>query len=101
MFGCKDDALGICRAVIDSRAVEPGDLFVAYRGEKTDGHRFIQSALDKGAVCALAEYIPEDVAGPVLIVEDVQTALEKICTVYRETLNIKPRATIIIRSAYP
>ena len=88
LFGCKDDALGICRAVIDSRAVEPGDLFVAYRGEKTDGHRFIQSALDKGAVCALAEYIPEDVAGPVLIVEDVQTALEKICTVYRETLNI-------------
>ena len=29
----------IGRAVIDSRAVEPGDLFVAYRGEKTDGHR--------------------------------------------------------------
>ena len=61
LVGCKDDTLGIRRAVIDSRAVEPGDLFVAYRGEKTDGHRFIQSALDKGAVCALVEYIPDGV----------------------------------------
>ncbi len=28
------------RVVIDSRKVEPGDLFVAYRGEKTDGHAY-------------------------------------------------------------
>ena len=88
LVGCKDDTLGIRRAVIDSRAVEPGDLFVAYRGEKTDGHCFIQSALDKGAVCALAEYIPDGVEGPVLLVNDVQKALEKICATYRETLNI-------------
>lgn len=88
LLGCLDDSLGISRAVIDSRAVEPGDLFVAYQGEKTDGHRYIQSALEKGAVCALAEYLPEGVTGPVLLVEDVQTALERICTVYRETLSI-------------
>lgn len=88
LVGCIDDTLGIRRAMIDSRAVEPGDLFVAYRGEKTDGHRFIQSALQKGAVCALAEYIPDGVEGPVLLVNDVQTALEKICTAYRETLHI-------------
>lgn len=88
LVGCPDEGLGISRAVIDSRAIEPGDLFVAYRGEKTDGHRYIQSALDKGAVCALAEYKPDNVTGPVLLVENVQTALEKICAAYRKTLSI-------------
>ena len=85
---CKDASLGISRAVIDSRAVEPGDLFVAYRGEKTDGHRYIESALEKGAVCALAEYLPEGVEGPVLLTDNVQKALEAICTAYRESLQI-------------
>ena len=70
--------------MIDSRAVEAGDLFVAFRGERTDGHRYIQTALDKGAVCALAEYLPDGVEGPVLLVPDVQRALEQICTAYRE-----------------
>ena len=86
LLGCPNPALGIGRAVIDSRAVESGDLFVAFRGEKTDGHRYIQMALDKGAVCALAEYVPDGVEGPVIVVENVQTALEKIAAAYRETL---------------
>ena len=88
LVGCHDPSLGIGRAVIDSRAAERGDLFVAFRGEKTDGHRYIQTAMDKGAVCALAEYIPDGVDGPVILVENVQTALEKIAAAYRATLNI-------------
>ena len=88
LIGCPDEEQGIARAVIDSRTVEAGDLFVAYRGEKTDGHRFIQSALNKGAVCALAEYLPEGVQGPILLVENVQRALESICAVYRDTLQL-------------
>ena len=88
LVNCADDSLGIARTVIDSRAVEPGDLFVAFRGEKTDGHRFINSALEKGAVCALAETIPDGTEGPVLLVEDVQKALERICAAYRDTLDI-------------
>lgn len=88
LVNCADAEQAIGRAVIDSRNVQPGDLFVAFRGEKTDGHRFIQSALDKGAVCALAEYLPEDVSGPVLLTDNVQNALEKICSTYRQTLNI-------------
>lgn len=85
---CTNPEQGIGRAVIDSRNVQPGDLFVAYRGEKTDGHRYIRTAHEKGAVCALAEYLPEDAEGPVLLVPDVQRALEQICTAYRETLTI-------------
>ena len=39
----------IGRAIIDSRQVQPGDMFVAYRGENVDGHRFIAKALEAGA----------------------------------------------------
>lgn len=88
LLNCADPGRGIARAVIDSRAVEPGDLFVAYRGENTDGHRYIQSALDRGAVCALAEYLPEGTEGAVLLTDNVQTALEKIAAAYRRTLHI-------------
>ncbi len=88
LIGCDDPAAAIGRAVIDSRAVEPGDLFVAYRGERTDGHRFIAAALDKGAVCALCETVPEGVKGPALLVGDVQRALEDITAAYRQTLKI-------------
>lgn len=34
----------------DSRKVVPGSLFVAYQGVGTDGHKYIQQAIDKGAV---------------------------------------------------
>ena len=85
---CPDPGRTIGRAVVDSRTIREGDLFVAYRGERTDGHRYIQAALEKGAVCALAEYLPEEVTGPVLLVPDVQQALEKICAAYRDTLTI-------------
>ena len=78
----------IGRAIIDSRQVQPGDMFVAYRGENVDGHRFIAKALEAGAACCLAEYLPEDVSGPVILADDVQAALEKICAEYRRELSI-------------
>ena len=74
--------------VIDSRAVKPGNLFVAYRGEKTDGHLYIASALRSGAACALAEYVPEGVAGPVIVCEDVQAAIEKLTAAFREKISV-------------
>ena len=64
LVGAERPDAPIGRAVIDSRAVQPGDLFVAYRGEKTDGHRYIPTAWEKGAVCALAEYLPEGAEEP-------------------------------------
>lgn len=78
----------IGRAIIDSRQVQPGDMFVAYRGENVDGHRFIAKALEAGAACCLAEYLPEGVSGPVILADDVQAALEKICAEYRRGLSI-------------
>ena len=72
----------------DSRAAGPGSLFVAYRGEKTDGHLYINSALQNGAACALGEYIPEGVAGPVIVCDDVQAAIEKLMVAFRRKVTI-------------
>ncbi len=45
----------IGRAVLDSRDVNPGDLFVAFVGEKTDGHYYIGAALERGAQAVICE----------------------------------------------
>ena len=74
--------------IIDSRLVKKSDMFVAFKGEKTDGHKYISTALDKGAACCLAEYVPDGETRCVLVVDDVQSALEKIAEAYRETLDI-------------
>jgi len=48
----------IRRMVIDSREARPGDLFVALKGERTDGHLFVKDAFAQGAVAALIEQAP-------------------------------------------
>ncbi len=88
LCGAEDTERELKRVIIDSRAVQPGDLFVAYRGERVDGHDYIAAALEKGAACCLAERLPEGVRGPVLLVDDVQTALEQIAEAYRKTLSL-------------
>lgn len=42
----------------DSRACEPGSVFVAIRGEKTDAHRFIAEAVGRGAIAVISEQPP-------------------------------------------
>lgn len=44
----------------DSRKIESGNLFVATRGTAADGHNFIATAIEKGAVAVLCEEIPTD-----------------------------------------
>ncbi len=53
----------------DSRAVRPGDLFVAVSGEKIDGHRFITDALEAGAVAVVGERRPDRIGYPVPFIE--------------------------------
>ena len=40
---------------LDSRQVQPGDLFVALKGTQTDGHKFVAAAIERGAVAVLVE----------------------------------------------
>ena len=64
---------------IDTRTIETGNLFVALKAAR-DGHEFVAQALEKGAAAALVTHVPDGVAedAPLLIVEDVQTALEAL-----------------------
>jgi UDP-N-acetylmuramoyl-tripeptide--D-alanyl-D-alanine ligase len=50
-----DERERIERWSIDSRAVAPGEVFIAIRGERFDGHEFTQAAFDRGAVGAVVE----------------------------------------------
>ena len=51
--GRTDSAKDIKCISIDSREIGDNTLFVAVRGEVTDGHRFIESAVKNGAVCVM------------------------------------------------
>lgn len=64
---------------IDTRTIQPGDLFVALKAAR-DGHDFVAQALEKGAGAALVSHVPEDVAtdAPLLIVPDVLKGLEAL-----------------------
>ena len=61
---------GIC---YDSRAVKPGNLFVAICGYDTDGHKYIPMALEKGAACVLCEKAPAE--GEYVLLSDTRRGL--------------------------
>ncbi|MCS6994579.1 MAG: UDP-N-acetylmuramoyl-tripeptide--D-alanyl-D-alanine ligase [Anaerolineales bacterium] len=98
----------LTEAAIDSRQVIPGGLFVAFRGERVDGHNFVGQAFKKGALAALIEheiegnYTTLDVRNglpavdfnalqpPVcLLVPNTLTALQQLAAYWRRRLNLR------------
>ena len=78
----------ILGGAVDSRAVEPGNLFVALPGERTDGHAFVGAALAGGAAGVLVARAPDpaDLAGrdaSVLLVDDPLHALQAVASAWR------------------
>lgn len=67
---------------VDSRRVQKGDLFICLEGERVDGHRFAQSAIDQGAVALLVNRLL-DVSVPQIVVEDTEKALFDLAKWYR------------------
>jgi UDP-N-acetylmuramoyl-L-alanyl-D-glutamate--2,6-diaminopimelate ligase len=67
--------LAISGLSYDSRAVGPGQLFVAVRGEHADGHEFVAAAASQGAVAALVEQPVPAADLPQLVVRNTQRAL--------------------------
>ncbi|HEV2867013.1 MAG TPA: UDP-N-acetylmuramoyl-tripeptide--D-alanyl-D-alanine ligase [Allosphingosinicella sp.] len=65
----------------DSREIGAGDLFVAMKGEATDGHRFVGQAFASGAAGAIAS---EEIAHPHVRVEDTSEALNALGRAARE-----------------
>ena len=68
---------------IDSRSIQPGELFFAVKGERLDGHDYVQSALETGAVAAVigrreVERFPH--AAPLIAVNNTLVALQTLAT---------------------
>jgi UDP-N-acetylmuramoyl-tripeptide--D-alanyl-D-alanine ligase len=99
----------LTEAAVDSRQVIPGGLFVALRGEHTDGHAYVSQAFRRGASFALIEHDPEGSARVLdlraelpeglaaqafepplcLRVADSLAALQQIARFWRRRLNIR------------
>ncbi|HEY0630992.1 MAG TPA: Mur ligase domain-containing protein, partial [Thermoleophilaceae bacterium] len=79
------------RAVVDSRQVGPGDLFVGLPGEHVDGGRFAQPALDAGAwgVIVSEEYAAGLTGGAVIPVDDPLVALQSLARAWRRELKAR------------
>ncbi|MDF1802729.1 UDP-N-acetylmuramoyl-tripeptide--D-alanyl-D-alanine ligase [Thalassovita sp.] len=75
---------------IDTRTLQPGDLFVALKAAR-DGHDFVAQALAAGAGAALVSRVPDDVApdAPLLIVPDVLAGLEDLARAARARTKAK------------
>ncbi len=74
--------------VIDSRQIKPGFIFVATKGERVDGHRFIPDVFAKGALAVICEDLPEAADGPCILVEDSFQALKDAAAFYRDQLTL-------------
>jgi len=100
--------LVISEAVIDSRQVIPGCLFIALKGERVDGHSFVREVFNRGASFALIEHDVEsdinvidlrsaqavgeltEISLPVCLrVENTLTALQQIARFWRRQLNLR------------
>ena len=94
-------------AVVDSREVKRGSLFVALEGERHDGHDFVADAFDRGAVAALVErqvvpgtltidttgdapIVPETIAPPVqVVVDDTVAAMHRVASAWLERCQVR------------
>jgi UDP-N-acetylmuramoyl-tripeptide--D-alanyl-D-alanine ligase len=76
-------ALSIARVHTDTRTLEPGDLFVALRGDRFDAHDFLPQSAQAGAVAAVAARGLADCGLPGLEVPDTQVALGALAAGWR------------------
>jgi len=82
----------VTRVCTDSRGLQAGDLFVALRGEKFDGHAYVAQAAAAGAAAAVVEepFSSENTGDFALLrVADTLTALQSIATRYRASLPLR------------
>lgn len=75
--------------VIDSRLIEEGGIFIATKGERVDGHSFIDQVFSAGALGVICEKAPSKAKGPYIVVEDSFTAIRKLAEYYRSQMSIK------------
>lgn len=76
---------GVC---IDSRKLQPGNLFVALHGERFDSHDFICQVVANGAAAVMAERLPAGFGAPALTVPDTRAALGQIARQWRQNFSL-------------
>ncbi len=76
-------------AFLDSRVAEEGGLFVALKGERVDGHEYVDDAIAAGAVAVLGQ---RPVGAPAVVVEDPAVALADLA---RHVLTRLPQVTVV------
>ncbi len=77
----------------DSRNIQPDDLFVALRGERFDGHDFVETALQRGASAAVVDtdWLTQErvtKASPLLVVDDTLQALKTLANFHRRHFHL-------------
>ena len=72
----------------NSKTVEPGNLFVALRGERFDAHDFLADVIARGAAAVVVEQLPAGIAVPALVVSDTRHALGLIANLWRKRFAI-------------
>ena len=83
-----DGATAILRVHSDTRTLRAGDLFVALKGERFDGHDMLAGAKTQGAVAALAQRGLADAGLAGLQVADTQQALEQLAAAWRARFHL-------------
>jgi UDP-N-acetylmuramoyl-tripeptide--D-alanyl-D-alanine ligase len=81
------------KAVIDSRKIVGGEIFFALKGERTDGHNFIEEALQRGAALAVVSEAwykdnKEKFFDKLLVVPEVLSALQALARLYRRKFTV-------------
>jgi len=86
-----DEQVHIKGVSIDTRTLQPKNLYVPIKGDRFNGHDFVEKAIEAGAVATLwnknEKDIPQNV--PVILVDDTLEALQKLAKAYRHELAVK------------
>lgn len=74
-----------------TKELQAGQMYVAIKGQKVDGHEYVAEALEKGAVAALVDHVPPGLLSdaPLIIVEDIERALKNISLYVRHETSAK------------
>lgn len=90
-----DGSQRICGFSIDSREIEPGQMFFAVVGPNNDGHRFLKQVAEKGIramVVSDESKVPEEAAeADIILVRDTVKALQQLSLYYLSLMPIKKK----------
>ena len=72
----------------DTRTIKPGELFIALVGANFDGHNFVATAIDKGAIATIVSQLSPSCSVPQFLVKDTLVAYQQIARWWRDRFDI-------------